>query len=92
MGKEKILDLNGYKATPLERAVSIGVARSLAERMMINPMMALSEAFINGIAYTQKNFTQAERRRLEKDLAEVIRRIEYCDQMDAQRNGKEYAS
>lgn len=80
---KKILDLSDYKATRLERALSIGVAHSMMG--MVNPAdptsvsMAISNGFTSGVAYARKNLTDAQIKALEKEFAEVLRRIDLVD-------------
>lgn len=83
MNNDKILDLSGYKATLLERAVSIDVARSLMPTVDVyDPMsiaMAISNGFTTGVAYARKKLTKAQIKALEEHFAEAMRRIEQTD-------------
>lgn len=83
-GKVNIaLDLRGFEPNLLERAVSIEIARSLLPttdpNVPISIAMAISNAFISGIAYGRKDFTPAEIEELKKNLAEGMNRIEMAD-------------
>lgn len=84
VGNVKIaLDLRGFEPNLLERAVSIEIARSLLPtidpNVPISIAMAISNAFISGIAYGRKDFTPAEIEELKKNLAEGMNRIEMAD-------------
>lgn len=77
------LDLRGFEPNLLERAVSIEIARSflptIDPNVPITIAMAISNAFISGIAYGRKDFTPAEIEELKKNLAEGMKCIELAD-------------
>ena len=81
--KKILIDLRGFEPNLLERAVSIEIARSLSpmidSKVPLSIMVAVSNAFISGIAYGRKNFTPTEINELKKNLAEGMKRIEKAD-------------
>lgn len=88
-GNVKIaLDLRGFEPNLLERAVSIEIARSLLPtidpNVPISIAMAISNAFISGIAYGRKDFTPVEIEELKKELADGMSRIEMADKEECE--------
>lgn len=85
MKKKTTLDFSDYKATTFEKAVSIGVAHSLM--CTVNPTdivsmsMAIANGFTTGIAFARKNFTPTQLKALEKEYADLMKRIEESDRM-----------
>lgn len=79
MKKRTTLDFSGYRATDLEMAISLGVAHDLLQgidpRNMTSIAMAISNAFLTGVAYLRNEPSAARKKELEKEYADVIRRI-----------------
>lgn len=89
--KNITVDLSEFKPTIIERAVSLEIAHSFEPTLNpnepITTMMAISNAFLSGIAFERRGMTDEEKEDLKKVLAESIKRIEENDKQDMQGHG-----
>lgn len=89
--KNITVDLSEFKPTIIERAVSLEIAHSfepiIDPNEPITTMMAVSNAFLSGIAFARRGMTDEEKEDLRKVLAESIKRIEENDKQDMQGHG-----
>lgn len=89
--KNITVDLSEFQPTILERAVSLEIAHSFES--VIDPnepitmMMAVSNAFLSGIAFARRGMTEEEEKDLRKVLDESIKRIENNDKQEMQQYG-----
>lgn len=89
--KNITVDLSKFQPNILERAVSLEIAKSFEP--VINPnepitiKMAVSNAFLSGIAFARRGMTDEEKEDLRKVLEESIKRIEENDKQDMQQYG-----
>lgn len=89
--KNITVDLSEFKSTIIERAVSLEIAHSfepiIDPNEPITTMMAVSNAFLSGIAFARRGMTEEEESDLRKVLAESIERIENNDKQEMQQHG-----
>lgn len=89
--KNITVDLSKFQPNIIERAVSLEIAHSFEPTLNpnepITTMMAISNAFLSGIAFARRGMTDEEKEDLKKVLAESIKRIEENDKQDMQGHG-----
>lgn len=89
--KNITVDLSEFKPTIIERAVSLEIAHSfepiIDPNEPITTMMAVSNAFLSGIAFARRGMSKEEENDLRKVLAESIERIENNDKQEMQQHG-----
>lgn len=78
--KKIMVDLSSFQPTVLQRAFSLEIARtfdsSINPNEPISIKMALSNAFLSGIAFANIKMTEQEVNELKSAFAETIERIE----------------
>lgn len=83
MEKKNILDLKDTKYTRLDRAVAFDITMGLARKVNSLDIESVStviyNAFLNGVAYARKSFTEKDVKELDAALQEALTFIDEAE-------------